>query len=141
MKRVVVAVDGSEGANRACRFAAQLAHDTGAVLTLLHVYNATTTIALGLESLSHEEVEKNKTYVAKGSFDAGQQAIGNIPVTIETYVAVGYPGHEIVTYAQTSNADAVVMGSRGRSPIATLLLGSVSDYVVRHATCPVTIVR
>ena len=141
MKRIIVAVDGSEGANRAGRFAAQLAHDTGAVLTLLHVYNTTTTVALGLESLTHDEVEKNKTYVAKGSFDAARHAIGSMPVTIETHVAIGYPGHEIVTYAQTSKADVVVMGSRGRSPVATLLLGSVSDYVVRHATCPVTIVR
>lgn len=111
------------------------------MLSLLHVYDAPTAAALGLEALSHEEVEKTKKYVAQGSFDAARRAIGDTPVPIETHVAIGKPGHEIVTHAQASDADLVVMGSRGLSTVQGLLLGSVSEYVMRHAGCPVTVVR
>lgn len=141
MKRIVVAVDGSEGANRAAKFAANLARDARAALTLVHVYDAPTAALLGLEAQSTDEVERTKNVVAKGSFEAARQAIGDSSVPISTHVSIGHPAHEIVTFAETSQADLLVMGSRGLSSIRGLLLGSVSEYVVRHAGCPVTIVR
>lgn len=141
MNRIVIPVDGSDGAAAATRFGARLARDSGASLILLHVYDATTAAALGFEALTHEEMEKTRRYVAQGSFDAAQRAMGESVVPVETYVAIGYPGHEIVTFAETSGADLIVMGNRGLSTVRGLLLGSVSDYVVHHAKCPVTVVH
>lgn len=53
----------------------------------------------------------------------------------------GHIGETLVKYARESGADLIVMGSNGRSNVGRLLLGSVSNYVVKHARCPVMIVR
>lgn len=141
MKRIVVPVDGSEGAGKAARFAAELAAALNAELLLLHVFDAPTVAQMGLEALDREGVARAKDYVAKGSFDAARKAIGDLDVVIKTHTELGHPAHGIVSFAQTSSADLVVMGTRGRSEVAGLLLGSVSEYVMRHAPCPVTVVR
>lgn len=53
----------------------------------------------------------------------------------------GVPGEAIVAAADSENADLIVVGSHGRSGVSRFLIGSVSDYVVRHAHCPVMVVR
>lgn len=53
----------------------------------------------------------------------------------------GDPGEAIVSAAEAEDVDLIVVGSHGRGPVGRLLLGSVSDFVVRHATCPVLVVR
>jgi nucleotide-binding universal stress UspA family protein len=62
-------------------------------------------------------------------------------------VAVGFliwegdPGESIVDAAQSESADMIVVGSHGRGTVGRFLIGSVSDYVVRQAPCPVLVVR
>ena len=58
-----------------------------------------------------------------------------------THVAVGRPDHEIVASGEELDVSLVVMGSRGLSRLDRALMGSVSDSVVRHARCPVLVVR
>ena len=53
----------------------------------------------------------------------------------------GDPGEAILNAAAAEGADLIVVGSRGRGPVGRLLLGSVSDHIVRHADCPVLVVR
>jgi len=53
----------------------------------------------------------------------------------------GHIGETLVKYARDSEVDLIVMGSHGRSAVANILLGSVSNYVVKHAKCPVLIIR
>jgi nucleotide-binding universal stress UspA family protein len=53
----------------------------------------------------------------------------------------GEPGDAIVAAADSEGADLVVIGSHGRSGVSRFFIGSVSDYVVRHAHCPVMVVR
>ena len=53
----------------------------------------------------------------------------------------GEPGEAIVAAAESENADMIVVGSHGRSGVSRFLIGSVSDYVVRHAHCPVMVIR
>lgn len=55
--------------------------------------------------------------------------------------AIGDFGSEIVALAADKRADLIVMGTHGRGGLSRLLLGSVTDYVVRHAPCPVLSVR
>lgn len=55
--------------------------------------------------------------------------------------AFGQPGELICSTAKTSNADLIVMGRRGRKGLSELLLGSVSNYVLHHAPCPVLVVQ
>jgi nucleotide-binding universal stress UspA family protein len=57
----------------------------------------------------------------------------------ETMVVVGDAGHEICRLAETLPASVVVLGTHGRSGIKRALMGSTSDYVVRHCVCPVLV--
>ena len=62
-------------------------------------------------------------------------------VTAEFLVWDGDAGSSIAAAADAEHADLVVVGTRGRSGAERMLLGSVSDHVVRHAACPVLVVR
>jgi nucleotide-binding universal stress UspA family protein len=53
----------------------------------------------------------------------------------------GEPGEAIVSAAEAEGADLIVVGSHGRGPVGRFLVGSVSDFIVRHASCPVLVVR
>ena len=61
--------------------------------------------------------------------------------TAEFLVWDGDPGDSIAAAVEAEHADLVVVGTRGRSGAERMLLGSVSDHVVRHAECPVLVVR
>ncbi len=141
MQRILVPVDGSEGANKAADFAARLARDTGAAITLIHVYDAPTAAAMGLRHVDPDELAKIREAVSHGSFEAARNAMGDLDRPVDTVLEVGEPAHEICTLAETVKPDLIVMGTRGRSEMRSLLLGSVSEKVLRHAPCPVTVVR
>jgi nucleotide-binding universal stress UspA family protein len=59
----------------------------------------------------------------------------------DAHLALGDPDKEIVKFAEDAHADLIVLGSRGLGRLRRALLGSVSDSVVRHAHCPVLVVR
>ena len=76
--------------------------------------------------------------------DAAQALVGrgrDIGVTVSFLVWTGDPGESIVSAAGAESVDLVVVGTHGRGTIGRLLLGSVSEYVVRNAPCPVLVVR
>ena len=62
-------------------------------------------------------------------------------VTVSFLVWTGDPGESIVAAAEAEKVDLIVVGTHGRGAIGRLLLGSVSEYVVRNAPCPVFVVR
>ena len=51
------------------------------------------------------------------------------------------PGHTLCSVAESEKADLIVMGTRGMGTIRRTIMGSVSDYVVHHAKCPVLVCR
>jgi nucleotide-binding universal stress UspA family protein len=82
--------------------------------------------------------------VHDGRQDAAQRLVARgraIGVAVSFLVWTGDPGESIVSAAEAEGADLVVVGTHGRGTIGRLLLGSVSDYVVRRAPCPVLVVR
>lgn len=141
MQRILVPVDGSEGAKKAAKFAGRLSRDTGAAITLLYVYDSPTAAALGLRHVPAEELARIRDAVSQGSFEAARGAIGHTNRPIDAEVTVGHPVEEICSHAEREKADLIVMGTRGQSEMRSLLLGSVSERVLRHAPCPVTVVR
>ena len=60
---------------------------------------------------------------------------------LTSYVGFGAPADQIVEYAEKNNIDLIVMGTHGRSGIEKMWLGSVTEKVLRHAHCPVLVVR
>ncbi len=141
MQNILVPVDGSDGSIAAARFAARLARDAGASVTLFHSHDSTTADQLGMARMSREEFAQAQERIARGSFDRAREAMKGIDVAITEVPTIGPPAIEITAWAAQHRPDLIVMGSRGLSPLKTLLLGSISDHVLRHAPCPVTIVR
>src|SRR5262249_39654924 len=90
--------------------------------------------------VSSEEFEElDRVAAAEGWATAEREATRLDVDDPEIHVLVGDPGPALCSFAREVHSRAIVMGSRGRGGIKRALLGSVSDYVVRNAPCPVVI--
>jgi nucleotide-binding universal stress UspA family protein len=148
--KVLLAHDGSKEATAAAGVAAEIANATGSGLHLLHVVPIEEYLP-PLAYAPYEEAEAWEAWEAgierdeerARSFVEGQarrmEAQG--AKVAEAHLAFGKPEGEIVRLAEDLNAGLVVVGNRGRGGIRRALVGSVSDSVVRHAHCPVLVVR
>lgn len=142
MKSILVPVDGSPSAGRAAAFAAKLAKALSSKLHILYVYDAPAASVLGLAGMGEEAVRAALHSVAENSFKGALTAMGETSgLDIEQVSITGHPFEEIVNYAKAKECDLIVMGSRGLSPLKEMVLGSVSDRVLRFAPCAVTVVR
>ena len=89
-----------------------------------------------------EELERASERLAESRLEAQVQKVAEAGAQIAgTHARVGFPDAEIVGLAGKLGAGLIVMGSRGQGPLKRALMGSVSDSVVRHAHCPVMVVR
>lgn len=141
IQKILVPVDGSPAADHAVDFAARLAADTGAALTLMFAYELSGASMMGLGPMSKGEVQEAVDTVAARAFAHGVESAAKAGLTPTKQTVVGHPAAEIIDFAHKDGTDLIVMGSRGLSPMEGLLLGSVSEKVLRHAGCAVAIVR
>lgn len=134
--KVLVAVDGSEEAALAARRAGVLAGGLGAKLHVLSVgeYDVSSYYTNTVEEGRRQAREVLDKQVRGIEEEEGA-------VVAETHVRVGRPAAEIVAAAEDIGAGLIVVGSHGLGGIKRALMGSVSDAVVRHADCPVMVVR
>jgi nucleotide-binding universal stress UspA family protein len=77
----------------------------------------------------------------RSEIEEARRAVADHGIDVEAVVAVGNPAEEILNAAEAGGVELIVMGRRGRNAIARFVMGSVSDRVVRHATCDVLVVR
>jgi nucleotide-binding universal stress UspA family protein len=141
MQRLLVPVDGSETAEKAAQFAATLARATGASITLVYAHDdAQSAVAAARAGLSTDALDQRQEKHAQDIFERTRSAMAGMEVK-ECLIEVGPPAERIVDTAKRLQVDQIIIGSRGLSPLKELLLGSVSERVVRSAPCPVTIVR
>jgi nucleotide-binding universal stress UspA family protein len=132
--RIVVGVDGSECADRALEYAAHEAAQWGALLHVVSTYEMPPNA--GWVVVPQEPLEE----AAMGIVDS---ALARVHEFEPSVVAKGDHVHGSAGHvlAETSRgASLLVVGSRGRGEMASLVLGSVSEHCVHHASCPVTIV-
>ncbi|HJX37491.1 MAG TPA: universal stress protein [Anaerolineae bacterium] len=135
---ILNATDGSQVSEKATRQAAYLAKTTGAELVILHVVEtgfAWYTGAFYQQMIDElrgcgEKVLERAAAIAE---EAGMKA--------RTQSVDGHSGTAIVRVAEREGADLIVLGALGRSMVEEALVGSVSHYVVRHAHCPVLVVK
>jgi nucleotide-binding universal stress UspA family protein len=141
MQEIFVPVDGSESSIRAARVGARLARALDAELCLFHVLTAVSTELVGLASLPAEEIDRLRESAGRRAFDAVREAVaGDLPPNLCEKTALGDPAEEIVRLSEAHPDSLLVMGRRGRSPMQNLVMGSVSEKVLRHAVTPVTVV-
>ena len=138
--KILVATDGSREAQLALTTAADLANSTDSELHVLHVGE--------LPLVYHPERHAYRTQYEEQEKEAQQileaevERIDGAGTTVaQAHLRMGRADEEIVELAQSIDAGLIVMGSRGQGRLRRALVGSVSESVVRHAHCPVTIVR
>lgn len=137
MGRLVVGVDGSDGSAAALTWALAEARLRSAELDLLVAwqYPVLTTLPAYGSMPTVEQMEATAQETVERSLALAGGADG---VVVHVLVAEGPAGPGLV--AAAAGADLLVVGSRGHGAFAGMLLGSVSQYAVVHAPCPVVVV-
>lgn len=139
-RKVIVAVDGSPNGLQAARVAARMADSMGATLTLLHVFPLMSSDIAGALGMTTAEIEEVRDRAARRAFDAVLDELSDRPQAPEEVALIGDVAEEILTYLDNARDLLLVMGRRGQTRMGSLLLGSVSDKVLRHTRTPVTVV-
>ncbi len=143
-KRILVAVDGSENAERASNVAVDLADMYGAELIVVHVVARVSHAFVPVRStLLFREYYSEEKQAAEKWIDKVTVLAKSRGVTARQDVRVAAPSvaEEIISYAAKKDVDLIVMGTRGLGSFKRLLIGSVSSGVIAHAPCSVLVVR
>jgi nucleotide-binding universal stress UspA family protein len=140
MKRILVAVDGSESSLKAARMAADVALRFGSKLTLCHVVPKLL-LPPDVYGLTIAEVEKEHRAYADRLLETAVATLDEPGIDISTTVLYGSPAEAIAEEAAVADVGLVVIGSRGHGAVARMFLGSVSDRIVHISPKPVLVVR
>ncbi|WP_243387323.1 universal stress protein [Bacillus kexueae] len=138
-RNIVVAIDGSEEADRAFKKSLPIAKRNDATLIITHVlddrYGVVTAYAPGII----DEVEiRAKELLEKYEVEAKQAGIDNVV----TFLSHGSPKVKIAKeVAPKFDADLIICGATGLSAVERILIGSVSEHIIRFAQCDVLVVR
>ena len=140
MNRILIATDGSPEAREAVQFGIELASEQDAEVALLQVIPPIDWTRLDRGALIRpipEELRLRRAY----ALEEAAQLAAEQDVEVRFEVFAGNPADEIVAYADSIDADLIVVGSRGRGAVAGALLGSVSQGVLSESRRPVLVVR
>ena len=147
---ILLATDGSQEAELAGRTAADVAEKTGSELHVVHVFGIAPVgppvypeaTDLQGEALEVEAEERISEQQARERLEAEVEKIRSAGGDVaQAHLREGRVAPEIVALAEDIGAGLIVIGSRGRGGIRRALMGSASDMVVRHAHCPVLVIR
>lgn len=148
---VLLAIDGSTEASLATEAAVEIAIKTRSELHLVYVRSDPLLTTLyegeyprGVQDLDHEFDEELESAgrAAQEVLDAAVRKVHSLGGAVaQAHLVEGRAPQEIVSLAEDLGIGVIVMGSRGRGGVSRTLMGSVSDSVVRHAHCPVLVVR
>jgi len=138
LKKIMVAVDGSNHSLKAAEYASDLAALAGAEVLLVHCRRRLSAI-LGepyFQQAVAEMMEKSNEILEPFRSLFSKKGIPFTDLILE-----GTPGNVIAEAAEAEQCHMIIMGSRGRSDFEGLLLGSVAHRVLQVASCPVLIIR
>jgi len=137
-RRLLLATDLGEASTSATEQAFDLAASLGAQLVAVSIIDPGSLVLPGgrfrarIDQVRERLEREAQVLVARGR-ERG--------IDVSFLVWTGDPGDQIVAAAEAEGADMIVVGSHGRGTVGRLLLGSVSEHVVRNAGCPVLVVR
>lgn len=136
-QKILLAYDGSNPADKAYRFALDLAKHSGAGLLVLSVAQPPEFA----EDVETEAILENAEEHYKELFAAMRRQAETQGMKPEFRVVVGHPAEQIIYHAENEGMDHIVLGHRGKSFFERWRLGSVSKQVLHYAHCAVTVVR
>lgn len=145
---ILCPVDFSECSLHALRYATSMAQENDAELTLLHVMaygleasTAPVDAVLTDEGLTLSDYRQRREAAVRRQLEDAVPAGASSFCSVETALAGGEPGHEILRVARERQSDLIVIGVHGRGVMDRMLFGSTTQRVVRGATCPVLTLR
>ena len=143
-RSILLATDGSDEAKLAVQAAAELSKATGSEVHIAYVlpteagligpHDYTDEIR---ESLIERAERDSRSFLG----EQAEQVRSEGGKMAETHLRAGRPDKEIIRLARVLGVGTIVMGNRGIGAVERMLIGSVSESVVRHAHCPVYVVR
>jgi len=140
LKKILCPIDHSDCSKEALKYAVSFAMRDEAKLYLLHIIDIRS-FNEGLDAMSKQIPDEETLELLRVKLlDCIPEEIRD-DMNVEASVVQGVPFAEIISTAREKEIDMIVIGSHGRTGISHLMLGSVSEKVVRKAPCPVLTVR
>jgi nucleotide-binding universal stress UspA family protein len=141
--KILLATDGSEEATLAARTAVDLADKTGSELHVAFILRTQdapdlSTMGFGTDNAHKEEIKQMGQRLLNEQVRRVEAAGGTVA---GEHFRVARPDQGILAVGEDISTGLIVLGSRGLGGVKRALMGSVSDSVVRHAHCPVLVVR
>jgi nucleotide-binding universal stress UspA family protein len=138
--KILVGVDESDMSKHAVQRALQLAERLDAEVEVAHAayIPATVLAAMGGVPMNMEDIVTGQRRAVWAGLES---VLGEAKVPVTRVDLDGYPPDALTDHAGNSGADLIVVGTRGRGPIASMVLGSTSHRVVNNAPCDVLVVR
>jgi nucleotide-binding universal stress UspA family protein len=137
-KNILLAYDGSDYSNKALVYAGSLAEQYGAELWLIHAFPHTSDL-LGYEDF--EKLFAKRKSAGQAVLDEALQKLDKSKLKVRAELLEGPEAESILKAAESSEADLIVMGTRGFGAVKGMLVGSVSRKVIHLARCPVMVVH
>lgn len=141
MKNIAVGVDFSNLAEPVLERAAELAKALGAHLHLVHIY-APEPDFVGYAEYAYpgEDEREDELKEEKKKIREWIESLKNKGIDVSGYMREGDTVHGLLEFAEKRDANMLVIGTHGRGFVERMLLGSVAEGVIRHATLPVVVV-
>lgn len=155
-QKILVAIDHTPDAHSVFESALTLAQETGASLMLLHILLteeidnipiSRTVIPYYYPTITqdmivrYQEERERVENCGLNSLRSLTKEATDVGVKTEFMQQIGDPKHLICQIAKNWNADLIMVGRRGRTGLSELILGSVSNYILHHASCSVLIIQ
>jgi nucleotide-binding universal stress UspA family protein len=142
LQRILVPTDFSRESAKAVRYAVSMARQFDASITLVHVVEPSYGPAdLGGTHVARKSSENRRTSQAKSKLGLlGRRILGPCRI-VETVIRNGLAFFEITEAAKALSADLIIIGTHGYCGLTRAIIGSTAEKVVRHAPCPVLVVR
>jgi nucleotide-binding universal stress UspA family protein len=143
LKRILVPTDFSKHSHNALTYGAAFAEKFGAELYLLHVVQNLAVFIPDAVTVTPPITPpmEEMTAAVRAALDRLVRENKLQHLTVHTEVREGTPFYEIIQFARETDIDLIVMGTHGHTGLAHVLMGSVTEKVVRKASCPVLSVR
>ncbi|NLA38582.1 MAG: universal stress protein [Methanomicrobiales archaeon] len=139
-RKILVAIDGSEPADRALEAAIKEADAWNSEIHVIYVVESGLFSSLPMDNtleIIYSVLQKEGDEI----LESARNKVNAAGVSVATHLRQGHAGSQIVSLAEDLGVDLIILGSHGKSGVDRLFLGSVTDYVVRNSPITTTVVR